>query len=190
MQWLKPLFLDTIYRPADAAQTILNLRLSLSESGLALAAACCLNAFAFFMMLIVFPPVQALPFTNLISPISMAVMLFVIMGGSALVLYWSGQALKGVAEFSDILSMIAWLQFMRFALQVAGFVLSIFLPGLANLAMMLAGLYGVWILLNFLNVAQGFASLGRSAMTLALSFVGLTVVLSILLSLVGVASLG
>lgn len=190
MQWLKPLFLDTIYRPAEAAQAVLNFKLTAGEGVTALALASCLNSIAFFITLIVFPPEQALPLTAFLTPISMAAMIFVVMSGSAVLLHWAGRTLKGAASFTDILSLVAWLQFMRFTVQVAGFVFMIFLPGLATIVMMLAGLYGVWILLNFLNVAQGFASLGRAAMVLILSFVGLTVALSILLSLIGVNSLG
>lgn len=184
----KQLFLDTIYQPQVAARSLLDLRLSANEVWEALALASALNALMFFITITLFPPVGG--FAIMIgSPIVMALVLFVVMTVGAASLFFTGRLLAGAAQFTDILVMVTWLQFMRLAVQVAGFVLMILLPGLAGMAMFLAGLYGMWILLNFLNVAQGFASLGKTAGNLFFSFIALTMVLSVVFTAVGLSAI-
>lgn len=184
----KQLFLDTIYRPQEAARSLLDLRLSSNEAWEALALASALNALMFFITITLFPPVGG--FAIMIgSPIMMALVLFVVMTVGAASLFFTGRFLAGAAEFNDILVMITWLQFMRLAVQVAGFVLMFLLPGLAGMAMFLAGLYGIWIMLNFLNVAQGFDSLGKTAGNLFFSFIALTMILSVIFTVVGLSAI-
>ena len=61
----------------------------------------------------------------------------------------------------------------------------IFLPGLANIAMFLAGLYGIWILLAFITEAQGFERIGKALMNLMLAFGGMVIFFSILFPFLG-----
>ncbi|SHG29703.1 YIP1 family protein [Cognatishimia maritima] len=180
----KQLFLDTIYVPRTAASRLLGLQLARSETWAALALASVLNAIAFFITALVFPFTQS-PIFEILSPVTMATLLFVIMIVGAGSLFYAGKFIGGAASFDDVLVLVTWLQYMRFAVQVIGFGLMLFIPSLANVVMMVASLYGIWILLNFMNEAQGFDSLGKSTANLLFSFLGLTVVLSILFSVAG-----
>lgn len=184
----KQLFLDTIYKPQLAASQILGLRLPAGTIWEALALASALNALVFFVTILLFPPVGGLG-VMIGSPILMAIVLFGVMTVGAMSLFFTGRFLSGAAEFNDILALITWLQFMRLAVQVGGFVLMFLLPGLASLAMFLAGLYGIWIMINFLKEAQGFETLGKSFGNLFLSFVALTMILSVLLTVVGLSAI-
>lgn len=185
---LKQLFLDTIYKPQLAAGQILSLRLPAGTIWQGLALASVLNTLVFFITIILFPPLDGLS-VMIGSPILMAAVLFVVMTVGAMSLFLAGRFLSGAAEFNDILALITWLQFMRLAVQVGGFFLMFLVPGLANFAMFLAGLYGIWIMLNFLNEAQGFDSLGKSFGNLFLSFVALTMFLFVLLNLFGLSAI-
>lgn len=188
---LKQLFLDTIFQPAEAGKTLLNLKLTANDAWTTLALASAMNAMAFFATLMVFPPDEN---TSIIlewmGPLQAALTIFVVMSGSIFLLHWAGKVLGGVGSFTDMLCAVAWLQIMRVALQILGLVLTLIAPGIATLLTLLAGLYGIWIMANFMNVIQGFDSLGRAAMALVLSFVGLTVVLSIAATMLGLNTAG
>jgi hypothetical protein len=180
----KQLFLDTIYVPQTAARTLMSFKLTPGDAWAALILASCLNAIAFFVTVMVFPPVTT-PVVNFVSPMMLAGILIVVMGVGATSLFYAGRAIAGAASFAEILTLVAWLQFMRLAVQIAGFVLMIFLPGLANIAMFLAGLYGIWILLAFITEAQGFERIGKALMNLMLAFGGMVIFFSILFPFLG-----
>lgn len=184
----KQLFLDTIYKPRLAARQLLDLQLSQATTWEALALASALNALAFFVTISLFPPAGGFAFV-IGSPIVMSIVLFIVMTVGAASMFFTGRFLAGAAEFKDILVFVTWLQFMRLAIQVGGFVLMFLLPGLASMAMFLAGLYGIWVLLNFLNEAQGYDSIGKSIGNLLLSFVVLTVAMSIIFSFIGLGTI-
>ena len=182
------LFLDTIYKPQLAARQLLEMRLEPSETWQALVLASVLNTVMFFFTLLLFPANEGLAFM-VVSPVVMAVVLFVVMTVGAASLYYTGRFLAGAAEFNDILTMITWLQYMRLAVQIAGFFLMFLLPGIASMAMFVAGLYGIWILLNFVNEAQGYDSLGKSIGNLFLSFIALTMILSFIFTVLGLGAI-
>ncbi len=183
-QLLKRLFLDTIYAPRAAARQLLDLQLPSNAIWLSLALATVLNTLAFSATLLAFPPV-APPVLLSISPFVIASIYFASIVTGAGTLHWAGKAVGGTAGFQEFLILVTWLQFMRFAVQLAGIVLMLFLPGLASILTFLAMLYGIWILVNFINEAQGYDSLGKSTANLLLGFLGLMIVLSLIISVVG-----
>ncbi len=188
---LKQLFLDTIFDPAKAGKTVLGFKLSAQEAWFTLALASALNALAFFATLMVFPPSENTPLVlEWMGPLQAATVIFVVMSGSTFMLHWAAKVVGGAGTFTEMLGAVAWLQIMRFALQILGFLLMVFVPGIANLLTLMAGLYGIWIMANFMNVIQGYDSLGRAAMALVLSFVGLVVVLSIAAAMLGLNTAG
>lgn len=190
MTMWKQIFLDTIYVPRVAAQRLLALGLSVSESWTFLALASVLNAIAFYATILMFPPLESATAYVIVSPLAMSAVLFGVMSLGATTLFWAGRTMGGAARFTDLLVLVTWLQFMRLAIQVAGFLLMPIVPGLANSAMFVASLYGLWILVNFINEAQGYDSIGKSTGNLFLSFVGLMVVLSIFFSIIGLSTVG
>ena len=187
---LKALFVQTIVAPADAARMLMGLGLRRETGWTILVLACVLNTLAYFVSTTLFPIPPEFSLPLLASPGLVLVLLFSVMVVTVFMLFWTGRALKGAAAFGDILIMIGWLQFMRLAVQVVALVLMIILPGVAGLFAMATGLYGIWILVNFVNVAHGFDALGKSFLMLVLSVLGMTMGLSVILSLIGVTAIG
>ncbi|MFY0595802.1 MAG: hypothetical protein JXQ85_05185 [Cognatishimia sp.] len=185
----KQLFIDTIKAPKQAARQVLALELDGPTIWQGLALATILNAVVFVVTILAFPP-AAPPMVLTISPVTLAVMFFTSMSIGTISLFWGGRIVGGIASFNDLLALVTWLQYMRLAVQLGGFVLMIAAPSVALLLTSLALLYGVWILLNFIYEAQGFDSFGKAMANLLLGFVGLVFIFSILISFLGFGPTG
>ncbi|WP_270730289.1 Yip1 family protein [Shimia sp. Alg240-R146] len=177
------LFGLTIRDPAQAAQVLSDVRFDRATAWTILALAVTLNTLVYFLSIVLFPVPDEMTIPLLTQPYLVWIML-----GSTTVIfvfafYWVGHSLGGRAAFDTILIMVGWLQYMRLVVQLASLVLMILSPALAQIFVMAVGLYGVWILLNFLKEAHGFDSFGKAIGVIVLSAVGLTVGLSVFLSL-------
>ncbi|KPA22537.1 Yip1 domain protein [Shimia sp. SK013] len=177
------LFGLTIRDPAQAAQVLSNIRFDRMTGWTILALAVTLNTLVYFLSITLFPA----PVEMSIPLLSQPYLVWFMLGSSTVIFvfafYWVGHSLGGRASFDTILLMVGWLQYMRLAVQVASLVLMILSPSLAQMFVMAAGLYGVWILLNYLKEAHGFETFGKAIGVIVLSAVGLTVGLSVFLSL-------
>lgn len=183
------LFALSVRQPDEAARRLFAMNLSRDTlwSGLALAAV--LNALIYVLSLIVFPPpgpMVAFLSSPLIVLITLASVLVITVFG----LFWAGRAMGGKGRFADVLIAITWLQYMRLGVQFAALVLMFVSPGLASLAVIAAGLYGVYILVHFLNAAHRFEALSKAFFLIVLTALGMIIGLSLFLSVVGAAAMG
>jgi hypothetical protein len=179
------LMIGTLSQPRDAAAEILSIRPNRSVMWSALVLAVLLNTMVYQISLFASPPQVALP-VIFSSPI-----IFAILIGSGLVLSiysitYAGRFIGGRAVLDDVMALLIWLQFLRFAVQLAAFLLMPIIPGIAGLLI----LYGMWLLLQFVDVAHGFENLLTSFFALILSGLGIVLGLAILLSLLGVQNMG
>ena len=190
IDFAKDLFRETIFDPASAGRRIVALNLPTNAGWMMLGLATALNTLLFFAMDALFPAPNGAPFLFLTVPWRVALTMFVAVAVSVVALFWSGRILDGQGRFGDILAMIAWLQMMRVAVQVATIFLSLVAPLIGALLAFGAGIYGIWILIQFVNVAHGFGSIGKAVMNVVLTMVALVMMLSLLLSALGVAMIG
>lgn len=190
IDFAKSLFRETIFEPASAGRRIVAMNLPVQAGWMLLGLATALNTLLFFAMNILFPAPDTLPFLFLSVPMRVAMVMFVAVAIAVFSLYMSGRMLGGQARFSDLLAMIAWLQIMRVAVQVATILLSFFAPFFGALLAFGAGIYGIWILIQFTNVAQGYGAVSKAVMNVVLTMVGLVMILSLLLSVMGTAMIG
>jgi len=186
-QALKQLFVDTIYTPRAAARQVLALQVANKDVWTILTLTTILNAIAYAGTVQAFPTVVP-PVILSLSPFVLTGMFFVSMALGAMALFWGGRTIGGVASFTDILVLITWLQFVRLAIQIVTFVLLLFLPVLAGVFNFLATIYVLWILLNFINEAQGFDSIGKSFANIILGLLGLMMALSFIISAIGLGA--
>lgn len=107
-----------------------------------------------------------------------------------LALTWAGRAIGGTGQMRDVALLLIWLQALRALVQALMLVLMPILPALALLVSFGAGLIGIWLLINFLAEAHGFASRGKAAFLLLIAVAGLAVGLSFLFSLFGATATG
>ncbi|MBO6897312.1 MAG: YIP1 family protein [Shimia sp.] len=187
---LTALFWLTVRDPSEAAVALMSRPVPRNVGWMILALGIVLNALAHFTTLTLFPtpPEMNVPFLT-------APFLYTTILGCGLVLlvfsfYWGGRAIGGLGRFDDVLLAIGWLQFMRFAVQLASLLLMLAMPGFALVFVLGVGLYSIWVVLNFINVIHGFNSLGKSVMLVLITMMGLTVGMTLLLSLGAATAIG
>lgn len=189
-----PLVRQTLCEPREAARRILSLGLSAREGWLVLAAMAALNTFVYSLSARINPstdPAMAgvmIPASE--APLVFAVALFAALAVTALAFAYAGRALGGQARMADMLVLMAWMQALRLMVQLALVVLALALPALAGIVVIVAAIWGLYILLAFMAEAHGFSSLWRAAGALVIAFAGLVFGLSLLLSLLGVRVTG
>lgn len=183
------LALRTLSEPREVAKELAALDLNRQMLWLALALAVVLNTIVYQLSLVLTPPPSELPvlFT---SPVMFAVFIGAGLIFSIYAITYAGRILGGSARLETIMTLLIWLQFLRLAVQLAAFVLVPVLPLLAGILVMAASLYGIWLLLNFVDVAHGLGSLFTSFGVLVLSALAMMVGLAILLSLFGIQNMG
>ncbi len=187
---LKHLLGQTIYAPANAARLIAELKLSSETGWMALLLATILSTFVYFanMSLVTIPPDFWLPVIG--SPLVYLVLSFSLTTVMVICLHWVGRIQGGTSNLSLLVVLMAWLLAVQSLADVAFLVLLVFVPVLAKLFSMAAGLYGIWILLNFIQIAHGFSNKGKAVVTILLALIGLMMGLTVFLSMIGVTAMG
>ncbi len=185
----KQLAIDTLRNPRSAARQILALRLDTSLLWTALALIVVLNAIlnGVTLPLMVVPDMVPAAFA---SPWMFAM----ILGGGIVIgtfiLTWIGQIMGGKAQLSDMLALVVWLQGLRLVVQAVVFLLFFAVPMLSDILALVAGLWGIWITVAFIDEAQGFNSIFKAIMVLVASMLGIAIGLSFFLLLIGASSVG
>jgi hypothetical protein len=82
--------------------------------------------------------------------------------------------------------LIAWLQVLRLAVQILSLLLVLLMPGLVGLLVIAASVWGLVILVGFVDRAHGFGNWGKAAAMLLLSALAMVMVLSLILMMAGV----
>ncbi|MGJ8545575.1 MAG: YIP1 family protein [Sulfitobacter sp.] len=183
------LALRTVQNPQDAARQILTYGLSRDALWTALALVGAINTILFTLSLQMTPPPPEFP-----SVFSKPLAFYVILTGSMVVivhaLFWTGRALGGKGELGDLLGLIVWLQVLRAAAQAALLVITIVSPGIAALLALGVGLFGIWLLVNFIAAGLRFASLAPAVLTLVGATLGALLGAVVLGTLIGLAVIG
>ncbi len=167
---LQNLFIRTLKAPNEAAGILIGLNLGRETLWMALALTCVVNALLVSLMGLIYPvpPEHALPLMN--TPGTTLVAFSVISVMTVVILHWIGQKMGGQAAFNDILVLIAWIQAMRAVLQAVIIPMIAIMPFLSALLSFAVGIYGLWILANFLKVGHRFDKLSTAFALMGLSF--------------------
>jgi hypothetical protein len=181
---LPALAMDTLRDPRGTAERLIALDLGLPTLWTALALGAVLNTILFSVNMMMFPTTFPLPglFSN---PILYAMAMA---GGMVITMHlltWVGGMMGGQGRLADVTVVLVWLQYMRLAAQAVLLVMTMLVPALALMATLVVAFYSLWLLLNFLDMAHRLGSLGKSALVLVFSVVGITIGLSILIALIG-----
>jgi hypothetical protein len=184
MNDLPRLAMDTLRDPRGMAARLIALDLGLPTLWTALALGAVLNALIFSVNMMLFPTTFPVPglFSN---PVLYAVAMA---GGMVITMHlltWVGGMMGGQGKLADVTVVLVWLQYLRLAAQAVLLLLTILMPVLAVMATLVVAFYSLWLLLNFLDVAHRFESLGKSALVLVFAVVGITIGLSFLIALIG-----
>jgi len=185
---LQALFGLTLRQPEQAARVVLGFGLARVEWLLALTLMTVLNAIIFSVF---YQMTKSGLAPNAIFPQAyQSPALYALLTGglsllTVLALLWTGRALGGRGSLEDILAVITWLQVIRFALQSVVLVLLFVMPMLAGMLAILGNLWGLWVLISFINAAHDFNNMGRASAVLVIAVVGGLFGLTIIIALIG-----
>lgn len=183
---------QTLFQPRKAAQRLIELRLPSDFLWMGLALMAILNSIVYSLSVQLSPTPEgsaALMPTVFQGPILFATLLFGALALTVIALYYVGLGLGGAAKLSDILVLMTWLQALRLLVQSAVLVLALGVPTIAALVVIASAIWGVYILISFIDAAHRFDSRFKAAGVIVLSFVAMAIGLSTLLSLVGMVSM-
>ena len=182
---LPGLAIETLRDPRGTAARLIALDLDLPTIWTALALGAVLNAMIFSVNIMLFPttfPMQGLFSNPILYAVAMA-------GGMVISMHlqnWVGVMMGGQVSMADLTVVLVWLQYLRVAAQALLLLMTILVPALALMAMMVVAFYSIWLMLTFLDVAHRFESLGKAALLLVFTVVGIIMGLSFLSALIGV----
>jgi hypothetical protein len=98
-----------------------------------------------------------------------------------------GRSMGGQGDLTGAIVVVVWMQVVMIALQLAQLVTLVLVPPLASLIGLLSIAVFFWMMSSFVAELHRFDSLGRVFAALLLGFVGLALVLTLILSLLGIA---
>jgi hypothetical protein len=174
----------TIKNPAEAAQLLLSMNVPREALWTALALVAVLNGLLFDLSNRLVPGPSPLP-EMFLMPVLYTILVAVGLFLTIYFLFWTGRLLGGTGSLDDIMLAILWLQGLRLVLMVVVLLFVLVMPLLSALLVFGASLYGLYILLHFVDQAHRLKSLGRSAGVLIASMLVIVLGLTLLVSLFG-----
>ena len=193
-KFVSDLFVQTLFSPRAAADRIMALRLPREWLWMALALMSVLNGIVYSVSLYMGPErdpqsMQMIP-PAFQSPALFSLFLLGALVITVLTLTWVGRSLGGAGQVPQVLALIVWMQVLRLGVQLALLVLMLALP-LAGLALvMVASVWGLVILVVFIDRAHGFDNIFKSIAVLVLAVLAMVVGLSAILSVLAAAVMG
>lgn len=185
----RDLAVTSVTDPAAAARTLMGLKLPRGILWTAVALVATLNAILFTVSNILVPapvPIEGLPTSPFVYLVLIAAGLIL----TVYALFWIGRGLGGQGTLDDVMVLVVWLQGLRVIVQAVALALMLILPALAALLVFVAGLVGIYILLNFVNQAHRLNSLGKSAAILIAAVLAMALALVLAISILGGAVTG
>jgi hypothetical protein len=123
----------------------------------------------------------------LANPIITGMLQFALLLIAIFGIHFIGRGFGGKGSLGETVLLVAWLQFIMVCIQVVQTALMLVVPPFASLLGIAGLVLFMWLLTNFIAVIHGFRSLGQVFVMILVSLFVLAFVLSILLTLVGVA---
>lgn len=182
---------QSLFEPRLAATRLLALRVPAEAAWLGLALMAVLNTLVYTLSIRMSPPSDPMAMDMmgqaLHMPVLFALMLFGALALTVLALTHVGRFIGGQGGVGDVLTLLTWMQVLRLLVQLGVVLLALVAPLFGALVVLVAAIWGIAILLAFVDVAHGFGSLFRAAGAVVASILVLAVALSVLFSLLGVS---
>ena len=183
------LAVNTVTAPRDVARLLLAMNLPPQALWLAFALVIVLNTLMFSASLLLVPADEMFG-PVLANPTVFGAMLAISVAALIIAVTLCGRPLGGQATYAQIAILVIWLQALRVLLQALVAVvgpMSLFLSGVLISA---GSVLGIWMFVNFIDVAHETGSLLRAGLVLLLAVVGMMLGLSLIFSLLGVSTGG
>ena len=191
---VKHLVTQTLFSPRAAAERILALNLPRNWLWMALGLMSVLNGIVYSISLGLSPEsdtqtVSMIP-PAFRSPVLFTLFLFSALALTVAALTWVGRTLGGTGHVDQVLALIAWMQVLRLGVQVALLVFMLASPLGGLMLVIITSLWGLVILIAFIDRAHGFNNILKSTVTLILAFLAMVIGLSTILSVLAAAFMG
>lgn len=178
------LALQTVAAPREVARLLLAMRLSREAILTALALSVVLNGLVAGVSFVLVPA-GALPAQ--FGPVFVAGILALELAVTIVLLGVVGRALGGTGRDIEIALLLAWFHVLRALAQLVVLLAGLLSSALGSLLLVAALMAGVWILINFLEVAHGFSDLWKALLLLVIVTIALAFAMVLLLVLAGVS---
>ncbi len=183
--------LRTIARPQDEAETVMAENLSPGALWTMLTIVVAISVVLGQGSLLLTDPSGGI-LTNpyLANPLLMFVVQMAILVVMIFATYHIGQWMGGMGGFAPTIAVVTWLQFVLVCVQVVQTAAMFLLPPLADLLGIAGLVLFLWLFTNFVAVLHGFQSLGLVFVMILMSAFGVTFVISLILTMIGVTAPG
>ncbi len=118
------------------------------------------------------------------SPLRTAIIQWLILAASVLLIYRIGRAWGGKGSLPDTLLVVVWLQVIMLGVQVVQLLVFLLLPGLAGIVNLVGLVLFFWLMTSFIAELHGFASRGAVLAGILVASVGAAMVLVLVLTLI------
>lgn len=183
------LAVQTVTDPRSVARLLLSIRPGTEALLTGFALVVVLNAVVFSASLLLSPPQATVP-ALFSSPVGFMLTQTVTLGGTIVALAVMGRWFGGAGGLPEVAVLMIWMQALRVLVQAAMLVIAPISAMLGGLVFLATAIVGFWILLNFVDEAHEFGSLGRAFLVLVLGMLALGFALSIILTMAGVTPEG
>jgi len=189
---LKSFFLElirlSVFDPRSAARIILGMKLASDVLWSTVLLVVILSVLLTYVTMLAAAPVTMFGMGS--SPFFLAMFMASNMVFLIFALFWTGKAMGGQGELQGFIALVTWLQTLLLLAQVVQTIMAIVSPLLSSLCGIGSLLFGMWILVQFVTEAHKFKHWGIGLLSLVLAVLGVSAGFSILLSLIGVGTLG
>ena len=188
--WLRRMVQESLFQPRTAGAELLARPLPREALWIWLALLSVLNGILYSLTL----PGEAemglvLP-AFVQSPITLSVFVAVVMVLMTWFFTMSGRMLGGRGDFAAVLQVTCWLQSLRLAFQLLVMALALLSPGLAGILAFVGGIWGLYVLANFLTAAHRFENAMKAIAVMILGVLGVAFAMTFLMTLFGVGPSG
>lgn len=185
---------QTLFSPRAAADRIMALWLPREWLWMALALMSVLNGIVYSLSFHLGSPpddqaLQMVP-AAFRSPALFTMFLLGALVVTVLALTWIGRILGGTGEVQQVLALIVWLQVLRLGVQLALVLLALALPLGGLLLVLVASVWGLVIMVAFIDRAHGFDNGFKAGAVIVLAVLAVIVGLSAVLSVFATAVIG
>jgi hypothetical protein len=167
---------ETLATPELAAHRLMDMHIPRPALWLGLGLMSVLNVILYALTGLVYPPrdpnIQAFYAPIMHTPLIFTGFMFVTLALVVKFISTIGISMGGKARLEDILVLVTWLQALRLMVGLFTFVFTAISPGLASLLALIAGLWGIYIHIVFVDEAHGFHNRVKAAVLTVLVYVG------------------
>ncbi len=148
--------------PRAGARTVLSLGVPLPARTAGLLLMAVASAFVMHLGFLLLPPTDdAMSLFMMQSPIRTAVIQWLILVVSVLLIFQVGRAWGGQGSLADTLLIVVWLQVIMLGVQIVQLLALVLAPPLAGLVNIAGLVLFFWLLSSFIAELHGFASRGK-----------------------------